>query len=77
MYRAQRSWDTQAPGLACVMAYAKNMSSSDTYNTYWFPASTVDSVISSIEAETFDLTSSSYDVYIIDTLFVGMSQYSI
>ncbi len=53
------------------------MSSTDTYLTYWFPASVADSIINEMDAGTLDLTDESYDDYAITSIYEGMSYYTI
>lgn len=77
IWRAERSYDTESPGLQCVVAAAVNMSATDTYLTFWFPASNVGTYVSEAEAGTLDLMSGDYDGFIIDSIYKGMNHFDV
>lgn len=77
IYRAERSFDTEEPGMQCIVSAAVSISASDTYNTFWFPEGQLVTVLSDAEAGTLDLMSGDYDDYIIDSIYTGMDHYDI
>ena len=69
--------EDEEPGIQCTAIYAASGTAADTFETYWFPAAQVETILAALTDSSLDIFHSDYDSYKISDNYRGLSHYDI